>query len=67
MTPVQIAHLGKVFIDHLEAKIESLPEGDEKATATHHATRIHHHMTALLKMADTRGDVSADSVGGDKP
>ena len=57
MTPDQIAVLGKIFIDQLEAKIDSLPEGDEKATATHHAVRIHHHMSKLLEMGHGRGDV----------
>lgn len=61
MTPDQIAVLGKIFIDHLEAKIETLPEGDEKAEATHHAVRIHHHMNRLLEMGSGRGDVSVMS------
>lgn len=58
MTPDQIATLLKVGMDHLEAKLETLPEGDEKATAIHHAVRAHHHLTKLATMAADRGDIT---------
>ena len=67
MTPDQIATILKVGMDHLEAKIESLPEGDTKATAFHHATRAHHHLTKIAGLAIDRGDITPNSVGGDKP
>ena len=67
MTPNQIATLLKVGMDHLEAKLETLPEGDTKATANYHAARAHHHLTKLAVMATDRGDITPSSVGGDKP
>lgn len=61
MTRNELAVLGRIFIDHLEATIEALPEGDEKATASHDAARIHHYMTRLLRMGHDRGDVTVYS------
>lgn len=57
----ELAHQGRAWIEEVEAVISDLPEGDEKAEASHHAARIHHHMTKLAKMAHAKGQLVAFS------
>ena len=62
-----ITTLFKLALEYAEADIDAMEPSADKKTAQKHMSAAHAHLLIVGKLAEGRGDISPNSVGGDKP